>query len=137
MSIKLKLKEVSLVKIPLKDSSFSAGLGTPFDDGFSEIEVPEELIRATKNPFAITVTGDSMETTLFSGDLAVLTFDANPKSGDLIAINYNGENFIKEFVSTKNGLYLKSHNKEYKEIEISPDDSFEILGKVIYSLRKH
>lgn len=137
MSIETKFKIIELVKIPLKDSSFSAGYGTPFDDGFSEIEVPKEFVRATKNPFAITVTGDSMETTLYSGDLAVLSVEPNLKSGDLVAVEHNGEFLIKEFISTKNGLFLKSHNKRYSEIEICPDDSFEIFGKVVYSVRKH
>lgn len=131
------ITNIKLVKIPLKDSSFSAGYGTPFDDGYSEIEVPKELIRSAKNPFAITITGDSMENTLYSGDLAVLSVEPNLKSGDLVAVEHNGELLIKEFISTKNGLYLKSHNKRYEEIEISPDDSFEILGKVVYSIRKH
>jgi phage repressor protein C with HTH and peptisase S24 domain len=66
--------------------------------------VPEHLI-------AIDVKGESMEPSLYDGDLVVVnTADVTPVSGHVYAVNYEGEAVIKRLVRDAGQWYLSSDN---------------------------
>lgn len=66
--------------------------------------VPERLL-------AIDVKGESMEPSLYEGDLVVInTADNKPVSGHVYAINYEGEAVIKRMVREGGQWYLASDN---------------------------
>jgi hypothetical protein len=44
---------------------------------------------------------------------------------------YNGEKLVRRFIIRKDKLILRAENKNYSEIELSEDDNFTIIGKVI------
>lgn len=125
------LRSVEYTDITVIDSSFSAGAGTPFNDGKSTTIIDKDFIKSAKTPFLIHITGDSMHPTLSINDKAVIDFEHKGENGDILAISLNGEQMIKEFRKTRNGYVLHSHNTKYKDIEIQDTDNFFVFGKVI------
>ena len=66
--------------------------------------VPERLI-------AIDVKGESMEPSLYEGDVVVInTADTAPVSGEVYAVNYEGEAVIKRMIREAGNWYLTSDN---------------------------
>jgi SOS-response transcriptional repressor LexA len=124
-------KEVEYTEVPKLVSSFSAGAGTPFSDGETTLSVSKNFIKNAKNPYLITVKGDSMLPLLHSGDLVVIDFNKRAKSGNIVAVHLNGDILIKRFCENTQGYKLESINQEYKTIEIQDDDQFLILGVAI------
>lgn len=65
---------------------------------------PEDL-------FAIEVKGESMEPNLYDGDVVIVnTSDTTPVSGEVFAINYEGEAVIKRMMRDGGQWYLCSDN---------------------------
>lgn len=129
------LRETKYVSIPMMSSSFSAGVGTPFNDGFEKIDVPIDAIRNVKTPFGIRIDGDSMSPTLVDDDIVVLDYTKKANNGDIVAVQLNDELLIKEFREGHQGIYIHSHNQKYVDRYINSDDSFLILGVVKRLLR--
>lgn len=124
-------KEIDYTEAPKLVSSFSAGEGTPFNDGETTLSVSKKFIKNAKNPYLITVKGDSMFPLLHSGDLVVVDFKKQAKNGNIVAVHLNGDILIKRFCENMQGYKLESINPEYKTIEIQDDDQFLILGVAI------
>ncbi|MCX6145731.1 MAG: S24 family peptidase [Candidatus Kapabacteria bacterium] len=123
-------------EIPSLSSSFSAGYGTPFNDGDSYEPINKFLIEKVKEPLLLVVSGDSMKPTFLHGDRLVIDFNRKVVNGDYSAVYLNGEYFIKEFNESKRGYRLLSINPEYNPIEIQDNDDFKLLGKVVGLERK-
>ncbi|MCC6071439.1 XRE family transcriptional regulator [Massilia sp. GCM10020059] len=66
--------------------------------------IPEKLL-------AIDVKGESMEPSLYTGDVVVInTADTKPVNGQVYAVNYEGEAVIKRLVRDGGNWYLHSDN---------------------------
>ena len=124
-------EEMNYIEVPKLVSSFSAGEGTPFSDGETSLSVSKNFIKKAKNPYLLTIKGDSMFPFLHSGDMLVVDFQKSAKNSDIVAVHLNGDILIKSFCEHKNGYKLESINPEYKTIEIKDDDQFLILGVAI------
>lgn len=123
-------------QIEVMNSSFSAGAGTPFNDGKSLEFVSTYMIENVKEPLLVVVDGDSMLPDFQHGDRIVVDFKCKVVNGDYCAVYRNGEYFIKEFHESKKGYKLLSINPKYDPIEILEYDDFKILGKVVGLERK-
>ena len=55
------------------------------------------------------------------------TSKTNINSKDIFVVNVDGELFIKKIIFKDNTFYLRSLNKDYKDIEIK---EFKVLGRV-------
>lgn len=65
------------------------------------------------NLFAVEVSGASMETSLFEGDVVVVnTADTAPRDGHVFAANYEGELVVKRLIRNGGEWFLSSDNQD-------------------------
>ena len=120
--------------IPVVEQAFSARHGqfVPDSDTVTDyIAVPKELRKHGDKFAASRVKGDSMEPTLFSGDIIIC--DMNGYDGDdgIYTIIYKGKGFVKRLQRTSDGVKIISDNKFYDPMfESSESEDFRVIGKV-------
>ena len=124
---------IEMMEIPLF-SSASAGFG------YITEQEPEEYIQVPKmegDIIGVKVFGDSMEKTLYAGDIALVDRSKEVNIGDIGVFIINketGEAVIKR-LAYKNGEYiLESDNVYYKKITINTADVI-ACGKVVKILK--
>lgn len=89
----------------------------------------------TKSCKALFVRGDSMQPELNDWDIIVIdTHDVAVIDGEIYAVTYNGQLFIKKLVRSRHGIQLISINPLYPPLYITETKppSFMILGRKIW-----
>ena len=130
---KAKINEVSEKVVQLYgydyyDHATSAGTGQYLNDVRVErIELPVDV----DADFVIPIKGDSMEPDYQDGDLIFIQTSVDLNDGVIGVFNYNGEAYIKQLVIDKEQAYLHSLNPEYKDMPITPETDFRIIGEVV------
>tara|TARA_B100001059_G_C17753689_1_gene538656 strand:- start:67 stop:501 length:435 start_codon:yes stop_codon:yes gene_type:complete len=122
----------------LIEEGISAGFPSPADD-FKEIRISldKELVGNQESTFYARVSGNSMEGAgLLDGDLIVIDRSLNPENNKIAVCYIDGEFTVKRIKITRNKLYLKPENKDYKEIEIKEDNELLIWGIVTFVIKK-
>ncbi|HEV9812098.1 phage transcriptional repressor [Streptococcus pneumoniae] len=127
-----KINEVSevirLYSYDYYDHPASAGTGQYLNDVRVErIELPVDV----DADFVIPIKGDSMEPDYHDGDLVFIQTSVDLNDGVIGVFNYNGDAYIKQLVIDEDQAYLHSLNPEYKDMPITPDTDFRIIGKVV------
>ena len=127
-----KINEVSeviqLYSYDYYDHPASAGTGQYLNDVRVErIELPVDI----DADFVIPIKGDSMEPDYHDGDLVFIQTSVDLNNGVIGVFNYNGDAFIKQLVIDKEQAYLHSLNPAYKDMPITPDTDFRIIGEVV------
>ena len=80
---------------------------------------------------AIKIQDNSMEPTLLKGSYAFIEFNSPLNTKDIGLFYYNNTFIIRRFMIRKNGLILKSDNKDLPDITLSEKDNFYIIGKIL------
>lgn len=130
---KAKINEVSEKVVQLYgydyyDHAASAGTGQYLNDVRVErIELPVDI----DADFVIPIKGDSMEPDYHDGDLVFIQTSVDLNDGVIGVFNYNGEAYIKQLVIDTEQAYLHSLNPDYKDMPITPDTDFRIIGEVV------
>lgn len=130
---KTKINEVSEKIVQLYgydyyDHAASAGTGQYLNDVRVErIELPVDV----DADFVIPIKGDSMEPNYQDGDLVFIQTSVDLNDGVIGVFNYNGEAYIKQLVIDEEQAYLHSLNPDYKDMPITPDTDFRIIGEVV------
>lgn len=130
---KAKINEVSEKVVQLYgydyyDHAASAGTGQYLNDVRVErIELPVDI----DADFVIPIKGDSMEPDYHDGDLVFIQTSVDLNDGVIGVFNYNGEAYIKQLVIDEDQAYLHSLNPEYKDMPITPETDFRIIGEVV------
>ena len=110
------------------DHAASAGTGQYLNDVRVErIELPVDI----DADFVIPIKGDSMEPDYHDGDLVFIQASVDLNDGVIGVFNYNGEAYIKQLVIDEDQAYLHSLNPEYKDMPITPETDFRIIGEVV------
>lgn len=110
------------------DHPASAGTGQYLNDVRVErIELPVDI----DADFVIPIKGDSMEPDYHDGDLVFIQTSVDLNDGVIGVFNYNGDAYIKQLVIDKDQAYLHSLNPAYKDMPITPDTDFRIIGEVV------
>ena len=110
------------------DHPASAGTGQYLNDVRVErIELPVDV----DADFVIPIKGDSMEPDYHDGDLVFIQTSVDLNNGVIGVFNYNGDAYIKQLVIDKDQAYLHSLNPAYKDMPITPDTDFRIIGEVV------
>lgn len=110
------------------DSAVSAGTGQFLNEAKREtISLPINL----PADFVIPVYGNSMEPEYHSGDYVFVKLTVDIASGDVGIFDLCGESYIKKIIIDDDKAYLHSLNSEYKDIPITTDSDFRVIGKVI------
>jgi len=129
---KTKINEVSeavqLYSYDYYDHPASAGTGQYLNDVRVErIELPVDI----DADFVIPIKGNSMEPDYHDGDLVFIQTSVDLNDGVIGVFNYNGDAYIKQLVIDKDQAYLHSLNPAYKDMPITPDTDFRIIGEVV------
>lgn len=127
-----KINEVSeviqLYSYDYYDHPASAGTGQYLNDVRVErIELPVDV----DADFVIPIKGDSMEPDYQDGDLIFIQTSVDLNDGVIGVFNYNGEAYIKQLVIDTEQSYLHSLNPAYKDMPITPETDFRIIGEVV------
>ena len=128
-----KINEVSEKVVQLYDYDYydhaaSAGTGQYLNDVRVErIELPVDV----DADFVIPIKGDSMEPDYHDGDLVFIQTSVDLNDGVIGVFNYNGEAYIKQLVIDTEQAYLHSLNPKYKDMPITPETDFRIIGEVV------
>ena len=129
----MKINEVSediiqLYSYDYYDHPASAGTGQYLNDVRVErIELPVDI----DADFVIPIKGDSMEPDYHDGDLVFIQTSVDLNNGVIGVFNYDGDAYIKQLVIDKEQAYLHSLNPAYKDMPITPDTNFRIIGEVV------
>lgn len=99
----------------------SAGIGSSVynDQDYDTVYFDEELA----HDFASWVSGDSMESNIQNGSVALIRETGFDYDGAVYAVVWNSQTFIKKVYREENGLRLVSINKDYKDIRIPYDEN--------------
>lgn len=84
--------------------------------------------------YAIKISGHSMETSLYDGDLVVVNVDdIKAVDGDVFAVNYEGELVVKRMLRQSGSWYLSSDNPDKRKYsdKICHEECI-LIGRVIY-----
>ena len=127
-----KINEVSeviqLYSYDYYDHPASAGTGQYLNDVRVErIELPVDV----DADFVIPIKGDSMEPDYQDGDLVFIQTSVDLTDGVIGVFNYNGDAYIKQLVIDEDQAYLHSLNPAYKDMPITPETDFRIIGEVV------
>ena len=121
-------KVVQLYGYDYYDHAASAGTGQYLNDVRVErIELPVDI----DADFVIPIKGDSMEPDYHDGDLVFIQTSVDLNDGVIGVFNYNGEAYIKQLVIDEDQADLHSLNPEYKDMPITPETDFRIIGEVV------
>lgn len=80
---------------------------------------------------ALKVTDKAMEPTLKLGDYAFIEFNTLLDNKEYGLFYLNGEFLMRKFHSRNGQITLKASNKDFKDIKISADDDFSVIGKIL------
>lgn len=119
---------IQLYSYDYYDHPASAGTGQYLNDVRVErIELPVDV----DADFVIPIKGDSMDPDYHDGDLVFIQTSVDLNDGVIGVFNYNGEAYIKQLVIDKEQAYLHSLNPDYKDMPITPETDFRIIGEVV------
>ena len=107
----------------------SAGTGySYFGDGDYTLTYSTENI---SHDFASWVVGDSMEPELPDGDVVLIKQSTNIEDGQIYAVEFNNQTYVKKVYLHKTYLRLVSINKEYDDIYAPYEENPRIIGKIV------
>ncbi len=117
--------------------SVQAGFPAPAEEELADLmSLDEYLVRRPENTFMLTVSGDSMiDAGIHAGDLVIVERGANPRSGQIVVAQVDGEWTLKYYVKDRAGVRLEPANSKYKFIR--PQRSLVIGGVVRGVVRKY
>ena len=140
--------KIDCIMMPVSELPVSAGLGA-FLEGemFQQIQVPASSVPAGAE-FGIYVSGDSMEPRYHDGQIVWVKRCEELECGDIGIFVYDDCGYLKkydehtpdksqaEFLTDSYGVVhnqpvLVSLNTKYSPILISPEQRFEVVGKVL------
>ncbi len=136
------------VMVPLVDVELSAGAGAAvFDFIETQFMLPYQVnwlrkhnVKSSDDVRLMAVRGDSMERTLFSGDLVLVHLKANRiKSDTVFAITLDGEAMVKRLFNTAHGVRIVSDNQDkvrYPD-ELLPTEQVDRLKIIGQAIDKH
>ncbi len=133
-----KLPLRNLVRIPVV-AYVPCGMPTEIPEGIvmDYVSLPLDWVR-DKDAFAVIARGNSMiGHGILEGDYVVVSRNIEPRSGSIALVELNGEVTIKKIFFKDDQVVLQPANSQYEPILVTDKDQFRIIGKVVFSGRKH
>ena len=88
--------------------------------------------------FALRVRGDSMiGMGILNGDIAVLRRKLNAEHGEVVAVVIDEDATLKRFIKENGNMLLRAENPVYSDIILSPNNTIQVVGKLIGVIRKY
>lgn len=105
---------------------------------FSEgmLDLNDQLVKNPAGTFLIRVTGDSMiNAGISSGSILVVDKNNKPANNKIVVASVNNELLVKRLRITPDSVFLVPENENYKPIEVTKNDKFDIWGVVTSVIR--
>ena len=117
--------------------SVQAGFPSPEEEALRDvISMDEYLITRPESSFLLKVTGDSMiGEGIREGDLAIVEKGREPKNGDIVIAEVDGEWTMKYFIRKGKTIVLEAANPKYPPIK--PRSELRLGGVVTAVIRKY
>ena len=133
------LEQVELPKVgepflprPIFLSRLSCGLFGISDDEIEDYQSLDSLfIKNRFNTFFFKAAGDSMEPTIYQGQILVVDRSKTNYNGKVCAIVYDEKIICKRVIMKNDFLILKSDNPKYKDISILNNESIVFWGVIV------
>lgn len=120
--------------LPLLDLRAACGFPAPAaDTGVEETDIYSLLVRHPGKTILVEASGDSMvDAGIYEGDLLVVDLAAEPRSGDIVLVCYDGNFIVKRLRISDGWPVLKSENslENYPPLRPSEGEQFDIQGVV-------
>jgi SOS regulatory protein LexA len=125
-----------MAAVPLL-GSIQAGFPSPAEEELQDVvSLDEYLISNHNSTFIVKVRGDSMiDAGIHQGDLVLIQKNLQPKDGDIVIAQVDGEWTLKYFKQKANKAYLQAANQKYPTI--IPRQELVVAGVVIANIRKY
>lgn len=125
-------KPPTTVRIPMLSLGVSAGSPVEASDVIEgEIDLGEMLLEHPESTYFIRVVGDSMTGAgIMDGDTLIVDCSLTPKSGQIVIARVYGELTVKRYVTKGTEAVLRAENKRFKDIPITEEMDFTIVGVV-------
>lgn len=94
-----------------------------------------ELIRHPDKTFFHPVEGDSMEPTVYAGDLAMIDAAIEAMHGDVVLASIDGHLTLKRYIRLRGRTWLESDNKKYDPIILNAEAENIVCGVMLISIR--
>ena len=127
------------VFIPYYDVRLSAGTGVWVDDEqpVNTLAFRAEWLRTFVTAqfdrlYVVKVSGDSMDDVLKNNDTILVDHTQNEVRDGLYALRIGNEVFVKRIQRLPHKLLVISANTAYPPFELSADDDYAIIGKVVW-----
>jgi SOS regulatory protein LexA len=126
----------SMTAVPLL-GSIQAGFPSPAEEELQDVlSLDEYLIPNPNSTFLVKVQGDSMvDAGIHQDDLVLIQKNLQPKDGDIVIAQVDGEWTLKYFKQKAKKAYLQAANQKYPII--IPRQELVIAGVVIANIRKY
>lgn len=114
-----------------------AGFPSPAEEELSDTMSLDEYMIGNKDAtYMLRVKGDSMKDAgILEGDMVLVERTENPKVGQIVVAEVDGEYTMKYLRKCRTGMYLEPANKKYKPIY--PEDEMKIDAVVVGVIRKY
>jgi DNA polymerase V len=118
--------------LPVFLGRLPAGFPSPADDYIEgKLDLNRHLIKHPAATFFVWVSGDSMTGAgIHSGDLLVVDRSLEAVDGNVIVAALDGDLTVKRLCKRNGTLSLLPENQDYRPIEITEQQTFEIWGVV-------
>ena len=115
----------------------AAGFPSPAEEELRDIiSFDEYLVTRPESSFLLKVSGDSMEGEgIMEGDLVIVERGREPRNGDIVVAEVDGEWTIKYFRKVGKDVVLEAANPKYKPIR--PKSELRLGGVVTAVIRKY
>ena len=125
----------NVVSMKVYDQPASAGAGNQIydaDTSYEIVEVDESTV-PFRAAFGVRISGDSMNPTIYDGDVVWVESMQSINDGEIGVFVLNGESLCKKLEIDYEGecTRLISRNPSYAPIEISEHDEMTVIGKVL------
>lgn len=128
------------IPIAFYDEGIAAGFPSPADD-FQELTISfdkEVFGTSPSTTFCARVTGTSMEGAgISNNDIIAVDRLLEPNDGDIAVCLIYDEFTLKRLRVEKDCVWLIPENDEFKPIQITDNESFQIWGIVTHTLKYH
>jgi len=117
--------------------TIQAGFPSPAEEELIDtLSLDEFLIRNPEASYLVKVTGDSMvEAGIMPGDMVIVERGREPRSGDVVIAQVDGQWTLKYFEKNQGRVVLRAANKKYPPIH--PQNELVIGGVVTANVRKY
>ncbi len=125
-------------EIPFFATPISAGFPSPADDYVDvSLDLNKHLIKHPSATFYARVKGDSMiNAGIYDGDLLIVDRALDIYDNCIAVCIIDGEFTVKRLKKKSDKILLIPENEEYKAIEVSEFNDFEVWGIVAYVIHK-